>query len=158
MGATTTWEFFDCIAPDGSLGSDACDLDAVDLGSVGEWMYANAGGIAQGPTSSGYKEPVIWPRPGGGLTHASQTLHTTHGDLKVAWQKQTGCYTLDADVPVNTTALVHVQGTAPTQISETGQGNAIRPAQKATGVSLVGVEQSTTVFRVGSGHYQFSTC
>ncbi|MDC7241648.1 MAG: family 78 glycoside hydrolase catalytic domain, partial [Spirochaetales bacterium] len=55
-GATTIWEHWDGIKPDGSMWSD--DMNSFNhyaYGAIGEWMYRNLGGIRQDERAPGYR-------------------------------------------------------------------------------------------------------
>ncbi len=78
MGATTIWERWDSMLPDGSINSgEMTSFNHYALGAVVDWMHRTIGGIA--PLEPGYRRVRIAPRPGGGLTWASTSLETVHG-------------------------------------------------------------------------------
>ena len=109
MGATTVWERWDAILPDGTVTTDNPAMNSLNhyaFGAVGEWMYETVAGIAPVVEAPGYKHFVIRPRPGGGLEHARGTLDTMYGRISSAWRLEDGRFALDLAVPVNTTAHV----------------------------------------------------
>ena len=66
MGATTIWERWDSMLPDGSINpGEMTSFNHYALGAVADWMHRVVGGIA--PAAPGYARVRIAPQPGGGL-------------------------------------------------------------------------------------------
>ncbi|WP_106400458.1 glycoside hydrolase family 78 protein [Actinocorallia populi] len=105
MGATTIWERWDSIRPDGTLNSTGMtSLNHYALGAVAAWLHRVVGGLVR--TSPGWKRLQIAPRPGGGLTSARTVHDTVRGRVEVGWQIANGELTLDVTVPAGATAMV----------------------------------------------------
>jgi alpha-L-rhamnosidase len=102
-GATTIWEHWDGIKPDGSLWSvNMNSFNHYAYGSVGDWLYRVVGGLdAEEP---GYKKIRFEPRPGGGLTWARVKYTTPYGPASLEWRLEGGDLRIEALVPHNTTA------------------------------------------------------
>lgn len=84
MGATTIWERWDSMLPDGSINpGEMTSFNHYALGAVGDWMHRTIGGIA--PLEPGYARVRIAPRAGGGITWAKASLQTRHGRVGVEW-------------------------------------------------------------------------
>ena len=108
-GATTTWERWDGIKPDGTFQDPAMNsFNHYSFGSVGEWMYQTIGGLVLDEANPGWKAFRIRPRPGGGLTSARAALASIHGTIVSDWSIDAGKFTLTVTVPVNTTATVYM--------------------------------------------------
>ncbi|MEX5710132.1 glycoside hydrolase family 78 protein [Parafrankia sp. FMc6] len=109
-GATTIWERWDAIRPDGSLhDTGMTSLNHYALGAVADWLHRVVGGLE--PVEPGYRRMRIAPRPGGGLTHATLTHDTPYGRVRVAWrQEPDGHLTVDVAVPPGATADVVLPG------------------------------------------------
>jgi alpha-L-rhamnosidase len=109
MGATTIWERWDSMLPDGSVNpGEMTSFNHYALGAVADWMQRTIGGLT--PAEPGYRRMEISPRPGGGLTHA-QTKHLTpYGLAECTWKIEAGIFTLDVTVPANASALVTLPG------------------------------------------------
>ncbi|MFD8228733.1 family 78 glycoside hydrolase catalytic domain [Streptomyces massasporeus] len=149
-GGTTMWERWNSITPDGEFGPvDMNSFNHYAYGAVGDWMFQNIGGLS--PIEPGYKRSRIAPAPGGNLTRGSGSLHTVHGLLSSRWTDRDGAFTLKVTVPVNTVAEVHVPADTRSTVTEGG-----RPADKATGVRFLRMEDGAAVFQVGSGTYDFA--
>ena len=109
MGATTIWERWDSMLPDGSINpGEMTSFNHYALGAVADWLHRTVGGLA--PAEPGYRQIAIGPRPGGGLTHASARHRTPYGIAECAWKREDGNMDLDVIVPPNTTASVRLPG------------------------------------------------
>lgn len=105
MGATTVWERWDSMLPDGAINpGEMTSFNHYALGAVADWMHRTIGGLA--PIEPGYRRLEIRPRPGGGLTHARARHTTPYGLVEAAWEIQGGTFELKATIPPNATALV----------------------------------------------------
>ena len=105
MGATTIWERWDSMLPDGSINAgEMTSFNHYALGAIADWMHRTVGGLA--PAAPGYRELTVAPRPGGGLTSASTTHLTPYGEAQVSWYRADGRLTVDVVVPTGTTAVV----------------------------------------------------
>ena len=109
MGATTIWERWDSMLPDGTINpGQMTSFNHYALGAVADWMHRTIGGIA--PLEPGYRKVLIAPRPGGGLTWATARLETAHGPVEVRW-RETGQYlTVDAALPAGVTGVMRLPG------------------------------------------------
>ena len=98
MGATTIWERWDSMLPDGSVNPGAMtSFNHYAFGAVADWMHRVIGGLA--PASPGYRQLRIEPRPGGGLTWARTSHVTPYGLAEVSWRREHGTMTVDVTVP-----------------------------------------------------------
>jgi alpha-L-rhamnosidase len=105
MGATTVWERWDAIRPDGSLNDTGMtSLNHYAYGAVADWMHRVVGGLSS--TEPGYRAVRIAPQPGGGLTHASLAHRTIHGMIEVSWRVDEGEVALDVVLPSDVVATV----------------------------------------------------
>lgn len=150
-GATTIWERWNSLQPDGSFGPvDMNSFNHYAYGAVADWMHQNIGGIRIG--SAGYKTSIIAPNPGGGLTSGSGAIDTVYGKLTSAWTTAPEAFTLSATVPANTTSEIRIPSKDSWAITENGA-----PVRSADGVTAVRYDSSTsqTVITVGSGEYTF---
>ncbi|MES2827957.1 MAG: glycoside hydrolase family 78 protein [Bacteroidota bacterium] len=122
MGATTIWERWDGIKPNGSFQTpDMNSFNHYAYGAIGDWMYKNVSGINPVSTAPGYKAILIAPKPGGKLTSASAELDTSYGTVKSAWTLKDGLFKLDVTVPANTKATVVLPKSGKKE--EIGSGN-----------------------------------
>jgi alpha-L-rhamnosidase len=122
MGATTIWERWDSVRPDGTINpSGMTSLNHYALGAVASWLHRVVGGIEA--AEPGYRRIRIAPRPGGGLTSAQASHVTVHGEIAVSWRHENGEMVVDVVVPAGTDADV-VLPLHPDSLTETvGSGN-----------------------------------
>jgi len=109
MGATTVWERWDSMLPDGSINpGEMTSFNHYALGAVADWIHRTIGGL--NPIEPGYRRLEIKPRPGGGITHANARHITPYGSAECEWKIENGKFDLKVVIPPNTTALVSLPG------------------------------------------------
>jgi alpha-L-rhamnosidase len=114
MGATTIWERWDSMLPDGSINpGDMTSFNHYALGAVADWLHRTVAGLA--PAAPGYRRLAVAPRPGPGITSASAAHETPYGRAAVSWELTDGtAFALELTVPAGTTATVQLpDGSAP---------------------------------------------
>ena len=108
-GATTIWERWDGIKPDGNFQASSMNsFNHYAYGAIGDWMYRVMAGIDTDPDYPGYKKIIIKPHPGGKLTYCKASLKTQYGIISVNWHIEDNKFKMDVVVPKNTTAAVFV--------------------------------------------------
>ncbi|MCD8154429.1 MAG: glycoside hydrolase family 78 protein [Clostridiales bacterium] len=111
MGATTVWEHWDGLKPDGTMWSaDMNSFNHYAYGAIGEWMFRVAAGLEVDEKEPGYKHSVIYPRPGGGLAYVKAGYRSVYGRVESFWEDQGEEVTLHVSVPVNTHATICLDG------------------------------------------------
>ena len=112
MGATTTWERWDSMLPDGSINPGGMtSFNHYALGAVAAWLQRTVGGLA--PAEPGYRVIDVAPVPGGGLSAAESVHRTPYGWAASSWRlDDDGRLELDVVVPVGATARVRLPGRA----------------------------------------------
>jgi len=121
MGATTIWERWDSLLPDGSVNpGEMTSFNHYALGAVADWMHRSIAGLAA--AEPGYRRLEIQPRPGGKLTQATARHLTPYGPAESTWKISEGTFTLDVVVPPNTRARVTLPGTQADPV-EVGSGS-----------------------------------
>ena len=110
MGATTVWERWDSMLPDGTINpGEMTSFNHYALGAVADWMHRTIGGIA--PLAPATPRCSSRPRPGGGLTWAKASLDTPHGKITTSWSvDRAGVVDLQVEVPSDVTATVRLGG------------------------------------------------
>jgi alpha-L-rhamnosidase len=121
QGATTIWERWDGFTHEKGFGDDEMNsFNHYSLGSVGQWLYANVGGIESDPAAPGYKHFFMRPRPGGGLISGFASYDSPRGWITSDWRIENGTFFYKIKVPVNSRATVELpDGTR----HEVGSGN-----------------------------------
>jgi alpha-L-rhamnosidase len=150
-GATTMWERWDGLRPDGSFQNPIMNsFNHCWQGSVGEWLYSVMAGIAVDPAAVGYKHILIRPRSGGGLSSVAASHLTPYGEVSVAWRIDRRFH-LHVTIPANTTATVHLPCARLEEVLE-----ADRSIAHCNDIGLRRQDGSTAVIEIGSGSYRFS--
>lgn len=120
------------------------------LGHLMEWLYSGLAGIRTVEGEPGFSTVLIQPQPVGDMKWVKSTFETMQGQVKVQWQKTGTTFTLDVQVPPNTTAKVVLPPCNNNSIKEGGSH-----VQKAAGVEKVVTEAGKTTITIGSGAYHF---
>lgn len=99
MGATTIWERWDSMLPDGSINpGEMTSFNHYALGAVVDWLYKRVAGIQA--AEPGYARLRLQPTPGPGLDWARGVLDTPHGRAECGWRRDSGgTITVDCTVP-----------------------------------------------------------
>ena len=107
MGATTVWERWNSMLPDGSINpGEMTSFNHYALGAVADFLHRVVGGIA--PAAPGYRRVRVAPLPGGGLAWATTSHVSPYGEVAADWTLDDGSFVLDLVVPVGVTADVHL--------------------------------------------------
>lgn len=150
-GATTIWEHWDGIKEDGSFWSkDMNSFNHYAYGAIGDFLYRCVAGIEQVEEYPGYKQFLIQPHPGGGLTSAAAGLESMYGEIRSEWAIDSGKIELVTVVPPNTSATVLLPDAALAGVLENGQ-----PLQQARGIYSAEQLGQSVKITVGSGEYRF---
>lgn len=113
-GATTIWERWDALRPDGTVnignltGKDD-DAGMVSFnhyanGAVGDWLYRRMVGLE--PLEAGWRRFAVRPLPGGGITWAEAATEIPYGTASARWEIEGSSFMLEVNVPVSCEALV----------------------------------------------------
>ncbi|GAA5086587.1 glycoside hydrolase family 78 protein [Microbacterium yannicii] len=105
-GATTIWEAWDAISPDGEIRPMSFNHYAP--GSVDDWLYRRVAGIRS--TSPGYRTAVIEPDFDAGVDEARAHVGTPFGRFAVEWTRTDEVATVTAEVPYGMTAHLRAGG------------------------------------------------
>ena len=101
MGATTVWERWNSVLPDGSIsGTGMNSLNHYAYGSIVDWMYRNLCGLNPVDAAPGYKKAIIQPQPDTRIAWAKADMLTASGKYHVSWRyDETGKINYDITVP-----------------------------------------------------------
>ncbi|MFD7251178.1 family 78 glycoside hydrolase catalytic domain [Streptomyces sp. NPDC059895] len=111
MGATTIWERWDSMRPDGTLNPGGMtSFNHYALGAVADWLHRVVGGITA--TAPGYRHIAFRPRPGGGISWARTRHETPYGTASLSWELTATGVTARITVPEGCTATAELPGCA----------------------------------------------
>jgi hypothetical protein len=152
-GATTIWERWDGIKPDGSFQDVGMNsFNHYSYGAIGEWLYHVAAGIEVDTNDAGYHHVLVQPRPGGGLTRVRAVLDSPYGEVASAWQLTESGLRLQVTAPPNTRATVRLPAAKLSEVTESGTA-----LKQAEGVMSARVSRGVATIEIGSGRYEFVT-
>lgn len=126
MGATTIWERWDSMLPDGTINKgEMTSFNHYALGAVVDWMHRTIGGLA--PLEPGYGRILVAPQPGGGLEWAETKLETPQGPASVRWDLIDGRLEVSVTIPKGSEAVLRLPGlkdevVGPGQHTRSGNG------------------------------------
>jgi alpha-L-rhamnosidase len=105
MGATTIWERWDSMLPDGRINpGQMTSFNHYAFGAVADWLHRTVAGLA--PAGPGYSTIAVRPRAGGGVHRAAIQYHTPYGIAEVAWERTDRTLNVSVTVPPGTSAIV----------------------------------------------------
>lgn len=110
MGATTIWERWNSVNPDGKIsGIGMNSMNHYAYGAVFEWVYKNVCGLNPVPDVPGYKKAVIRPQPDVRLGAAKAKVNTAAGYYETGWQyEDNGEVTYTVVIPFDAEAEVYL--------------------------------------------------
>jgi alpha-L-rhamnosidase len=153
MGATTIWERWDGIKPDGSFQVPSMNsFNHYAYGAIGDWMYRVMVGLDTYEDGVGYKHIKIQPHTGGGFTNAAASLQTYYGLLSSSWKIDGGKITMEVEIPANSIATVYIPATDAANVTENNIA-----LSSVKDISVTGTENGYVIVNLGSGKYHFES-
>ncbi|WP_432511831.1 alpha-L-rhamnosidase [Kineococcus sp. SYSU DK001] len=115
MGATTVWERWDSLLPDGTVNpGQMTSFNHYALGAVADWVHRVVAGLA--PAAPGYRRVRFAPRPGGGLTSASARHRCPYGTVAISWHLDGADLVVETLLPTGTTGVLDLEGADPVEL------------------------------------------
>ncbi len=152
MGATTIWERWDGIKPNGTFQTPSMNsLNHYAYGAIGDWMYRVMAGIDTYEGEPGYRHSIIKPRIGGGFTTASAGFESYYGRLSSAWKVEDDRMVFDIEIPPNTTSDIFIPALDMDDVALDDN-----PVEQAQDLKIRGLEEGYLVMQVGSGKWHFT--
>lgn len=110
-GATTVWEHWDGIKPDGTMWStDMNSFNHYAYGAVADWMYGAAAGINSDPDRPGFEHIIFRPVTDRRLDFVKASIDTRRGTVKSEWRRENGRIKYIFNVPEGCCASVVIGG------------------------------------------------
>ena len=107
MGATTVWEHWDGIRPDGKMWStDMNSYNHYAYGSVADWVYTKAAGIQTVEDAPGYERLRIAPLPDGRLDWLKATVNTRRGTVASLWRREGARWRYEITTPAEAEVVI----------------------------------------------------
>jgi alpha-L-rhamnosidase len=121
MGATTQWERWDSMLPDGSINPGSMtSFNHYALGSVGAWLHSTVGGISPAENGEGWKIVRFEPIPGGTITSVEVAYDGPYGRVECEWKIEDGKFVMKAKVPPNSKGEIKLPGKS--EVTSVGSG------------------------------------
>lgn len=148
MGATTIWERWDGIKPNGNFQTPGMNsFNHYAYGAIGDWMYRVMAGLDTDESGPGYKQISIRPQLGGGFTQVSASLDTYYGKLGSSWQLKDTILQMDIEIPANTSATLWIPS---------GKKETLREGGNLMDAAKFSIQTNGSIsVQLGSGKYHF---
>ncbi len=139
QGATTIWERWDAIQPDGSIhpGTMTTPQDMPEsepgnahmlsfnhyaYGAVIDWVYRHVAGLAPVRERPGYREVLFAPKPAVGIDWARASVASAYGSVSIAWRiEPSGDLAADVELPFGTSGLFVAPTTRESHVEVDGE-------------------------------------
>ncbi len=108
QGATTVWEHWDGLKPDGTMWSeDMNSFNHYAYGSIMDWVYSVVCGISTDEELGAYKRSVIAPKPDKRLQSCFTEFDTPYGKIASGWEYTDGNkLKVTVKIPCNTVSKI----------------------------------------------------
>ena len=150
-GSTSIWERWNSFTKDNSSNSDLNaamnSFSHYAFGSVAEWMFQYAAGIDT--QEYGYKNIVIKPAISDEMKFINATTNTITGKISSSWEVKDDKFTMNIEIPANSTATVHIPSSRLSKIKINGKA-----FNKMEYHQLIASNDTHTIIKVGSGKYE----
>jgi alpha-L-rhamnosidase len=161
-GATTIWEHWDGLKPDGTMWSPNMNsFNHYAYGAICDWVFSVLGGVDTDVDTSrpGFARSLLRPRPGPGVTWAETNYESAYGRLTLRWEISGGTMCITVVIPPNTDAELVLPGAEPGNIGgilfTAVKGDAVQ-GDAAKGNTVAGdAAKGEAAAVLGSGRYEF---
>ncbi len=142
-GATTIWERWDGIKPDGTFQDVGMNsFNHYAYGAIGNWIYSCLGGLNKIEEFPGYKRFEIKPLIPKEIEFSNLKYESVFGEIAIVWKKIKRGLKMEVKVPANTSALLYF----PSIDRELKN-------LKIEGIEFIKQTSEATIFKVVAGGY-----
>ncbi len=120
------------------------------LGHLMEWFYSGLGGIKQKKGIPAFREIELNPAMPGDITEATVRYNAPYGPIVSSWKRTEAQFEYNVEIPVGTTAVVHLPLCEVAEILEGGIS-----IVDVEGVEIIGPINDRLEVKVQSGVYRF---
>lgn len=111
LGATTIWERWNSLLPDGTISSTGMNsLNHYAYGAVAEWMYQDMCGMKRQEEGPGFKRMIFAPKSDERLAFAEGQYDSVSGLWKAGWKREEGKVIYTLEVPFDCSAGFEPEG------------------------------------------------
>ena len=151
-GSTSIWERWNSYTKDDAANSDINaamnSFSHYAFGSVAEWMFQHAAGIDT--EDSGYRNIILKPAISREMDFIEGSYASINGTISSAWKWKGNKLVMDIEIPINTSAKIHIPTSKASNIKEANQ-----PLLKVPTIKILKSNEKETILEVGSGSYSF---
>ena len=109
LGATTIWERWNSVLPDGHMNPEGMNsLNHYTYGSIAGWMVGYLCGVR--PAEPGYRKAILEPKPDKRLGKAKAVLHTAAGAFACGWRYDGDAVRYEIEIPFGASAELRLPG------------------------------------------------
>jgi alpha-L-rhamnosidase len=102
QGATTIWERWDSMAPDGTIYEpDMNSYNHYAYGAVCQWLFESVAGISPTPDAPGFAEVIVNPSPIAALSPVKAHHDVRQGRIEASWECDGNEVTYSLTLPEN---------------------------------------------------------
>lgn len=155
-GATTMWERWDAIKPDGTVnesqinGENMVSFNHYGYGAIGDWLYRRVAGVESDSIQTGFKKIIYYPRIIEELEYAGISFESMYGVVEAKWEKSGSQMLVHLTIPPNSTANVTLPGAQKGKVSANG-----KPLEEYKYVGSLEKSKEGLRFELQSGRYRF---
>jgi len=126
MGATTVWERWDSMLPDGSINpGEMTSFNHYAFGAIAKFMYERVAGLQR--LEPGWRKVRISPAIGATFSRASASHVSPQGTISFQWETRVVNgdeeeFVIKAMIPANTIAEIVLPGLERGEVKEVGSG------------------------------------
>ncbi len=156
MGATSVWERWDSLLPDGTInetlqGNDnMVSFNHYAYGAIGEWIYKKIGGLSNG-SEPGFKKFIFAPLMTNKISNAKIGYESMYGKIEAGWEKGNDTTMAYLIVPPNTTAEVRLPLCEKNKIICCG-----KEIEENPNITNIVRKNNEVLFELYSGKYNFN--
>ena len=121
------------------------------MGSIDAWFYKYIAGIQLDENNPAFVSFNVKPLLLDSLRHGKAQIETMRGKVSSEWERHPGLFTLNVEVPFNTTAFVFVPGSKKGEVKEGGL-----PVKQTEGIEYLDFNGGYHQLKVHSGKYHFT--
>ena len=148
LGATTVWERWNSLLPDGSISDTGMNsLNHYAYGAVMEWVYRDVAGINPVEDAPGFRKALLRPMPDYTLPKVSAKYNSAVGWYESSWEIRKNLFVWDVKIPFGAEAVVVFPN-----------GNADELAKAHPELEIKVCEKGNVYAIAPAGDYHFEYC
>ncbi|MDP9078927.1 MAG: alpha-L-rhamnosidase, partial [Bacteroidota bacterium] len=121
------------------------------LGHLMEWFYSGLAGIRPEESAIAFRKIIICPEVVGNITATKASYLSPYGMIKNEWHRTAKYFTMETEIPANTTAVIYLPAGKQNKYTEGGRG-----IENRKDLKFLGLKNGKALIRVGSGKYFFA--